>query len=110
MIGHPASTDVQFRGKEPALYFLNKPTRPAGGANPPPPHEKKKEEKKEKELSFFYTFQKLKKRHDTGFYYIHSEITADPCDRGLENTARTRRPTAAFSRPTLTVFHIRTDP
>ena len=45
----------------------------------PPPH-KKKEEKKEKELSFFYTFQKLKKRHDTGFYYIHSEITADPCN------------------------------
>ena len=44
----------------------------------PPP--KKKRRKKEKELSFFYTFQKLKKRHDTGFYYIHSEITADPCN------------------------------
>ena len=83
MIGHPASTYVQFRGKEPALYFSNKPTRPAGGANPPPPQKKKKkkkEEKKEKELSFFYTFQKLKKRHDSGFYYIHSEITADPCN------------------------------
>ena len=71
---------MQFRGKEPALYFWNKPTRPAGGATPPPPPHKKKEEKKEKELSFFYTFQKLKKRHDTGFYYIHSEITADPCN------------------------------
>ena len=75
MIGHPASTYVQFRGKEPALYFSNKPTRPAGG---PPPQKKRR--KKEKELSFFYTFQKLKKRHDTGFYYIHSEITADPCN------------------------------
>ena len=41
---------------------------------------KKKKEEKKKELSFFYTFQKLKKRHDTGFYYIHSEITADPCN------------------------------
>ena len=41
---------------------------------------KKKKKKIEKELSFFYTFQKLKKRHDTGFYYIHSEITADPCN------------------------------
>ena len=30
--------------------------------------------------SFFYTFQKLKKKHDTGFYYIHAEITADPCN------------------------------
>ena len=51
--------------------------------HPPPPKKKKKkkkEEKKEKELSFFYTFQKLKKRHDTGFYYIHSEIIADPCN------------------------------
>ena len=78
---------MQFRGKEPALYFSNKPTRPAGGANlptsPPPSKKKKKKKKKEKkeeELSFFYTFQKLKKRHDTGFYYIHSEITADPCN------------------------------
>ena len=79
MIGHPASTYVQFRGKEPALNFLNKPTRPAGGP-PPKKKKKKKDEKKEKELSFFYTFQKLKKRHDTGFYYIHSEITADPCN------------------------------
>ena len=49
-------------------------------AQTPPPMKKKKEKKKEKELSFFYTFQKLKKRHDTGFYYIHSEITADPCN------------------------------
>ena len=83
MIGHPASTYVQFRGKEPAFYFSNKPTHPAGGANPPSPPQKKKKkekEKKEKELSFFYTLQKLKKRHDTGFYYIHSEITADPCN------------------------------
>ena len=78
LIGHPASTYVQFRGKEPALYFSNKPTRPARGANPPPP--KKKKKKKEKELSFFYTLQKLKKRHDTGFYYIHSEITLAPCN------------------------------
>ena len=46
----------------------------------PPPKKKKEKEKKEKELSFFYTLQKLKKRHDTGFYYIHSEITADPCN------------------------------
>ena len=46
----------------------------------PPPPKKKKDAKKEKELSFFYTFQKLKKRHDTGFYNIHSEITADPCN------------------------------
>ena len=82
MIGHPASTNVQFRGKEPALYFSKKPTRPAGGTNLPtsPPPPKKKKKRKEKELSFFYTFQKLKKRHDTGFYYIHSEITADPCN------------------------------
>ena len=47
---------------------------------PLPPQKKKEKEKKEKELSFFYTLQKLKKRHDTGFYYIHSEVTADPCN------------------------------
>ena len=64
--------------KRTSALFSNKPTRPAGGVNPPLP--KIKKEKKEKELSFFYTFQKLKKRHDTGFYYIHSEITADPCN------------------------------
>ena len=41
---------MQFRGKEPALYFSNKPTHPAGGANPPssPPQKKKKEKEKRK--------------------------------------------------------------
>ena len=32
------------------------------------------------------------------------------CDRGLENTARGRRPRAAFSRPRSQFFTIRTDP
>ena len=32
------------------------------------------------------------------------------CDRGLENAARGRRPRAAFSRPRLQFFTIRTDP
>ena len=32
------------------------------------------------------------------------------CDRGLENTARGRRPRAAFSRPRSQFFIIRTDP
>ena len=32
------------------------------------------------------------------------------CDRGLENAARGRRPTAAFSRPRSQFFTIRTDP
>ena len=32
------------------------------------------------------------------------------CDRGLENTARGRRPRAAFSRPRSQFFTIPTDP
>ena len=32
------------------------------------------------------------------------------CDRGLENTARGRRPRAAFSRPRSQFFTIQTDP
>ena len=32
------------------------------------------------------------------------------CDRGLENAAQGRRPSAAFSRPRLQFFTIRTDP
>ena len=32
------------------------------------------------------------------------------CDRGLENTARGRRPRAVFSRPRSQFFTIRTDP
>ena len=59
-------------------FIFEQAYSPCGRRKPPPP--KKKKEKKEKELSFFYTFQKLEKRHDTGFYYIHSEITADPCN------------------------------
>ena len=35
---------------------------------------------------------------------------AKNCDRGLENTARGRRPRAAFSRPRSQFFTIRTDP
>ena len=68
--------------KRTSALFFEKAYSPCGRRKPPPPQKKKKkeEENKEKELSFFYTFQKLKKRHDTGFYYIHSEITADPCN------------------------------
>ena len=69
--------------KRASALFFEEAYSPCGRHKPPhlpPPPSKKKKKKKEKELSFFYTFQKLKKRHDTGFYYIHSEITADPCN------------------------------
>ena len=66
--------------KRTSTFFSQQPPPPAGGANPPPPppppKKKKKKRKKKKKKKNYHSFT----RHDTGFYYIHSEITADPCN------------------------------
>ena len=65
--------------KRTGALFFEQAYSPCG--RPPPPKKKKKKTKKKK--NNYHSFTRFKNwRKDTTlvFYYIHSEITADPCN------------------------------